>query len=1004
MKPTFPDRLRILLAVVLQIVFLRPLFGENLYFEHRDISDLTVPTVRDIDEDFFGYIWAATPGGLIRYNGKNPELWDRNEIPELPSEDIQCLAFEEDSDVLWIGTDAGMVMYDFSTGSARTVSLIPIARPNASHRVIDIEISPEFGVFSVTEDGAYRYAGNGRMEEIQFSGGGGTGERFLSDLTVDSDGTIWAVSSEGLETWNAGSGRFERQLDIREARVVESIDDSLWIGGDERKIYRYGPASGIAEVFDGPDNISGFASDESDGIWISSLTAGLSRLDPVGGGMVTQPVDSEHPYGLSSGRIDCLHQSGSRIWIGSVDTGLISLNLVKTNNLTYTVRSGSNSLPIGPVSVIREDSLGYLWTGSRIGGLARIDPFDGGIDPYNYNESDHFSIRSDHITSVLEDSTGSIWVGTDRGPALYISEIEGFELPGAMLGGWPDLRNRYVMAMTEGGDGSIWMSLRSGSVYKFDILNRDYRVYAFSPASVPRVMFTDRYGSVWTGSRTNIRLFRGDGELVSTWDLESGTGTDVLKDGITAIHADTRERIWFGGPGGAAVYDPLTGLFSALETLDERRLSVSGITEDDAGNLWIANEKVIHLYDGNGEHLSTIDSCSGFNPAGFISGIIRSLSGSILVGANGELWTFNDVPGEITSGIPEVHINSIRIAGKEELRDFRSDNRLIRIQPDQNSIQIDFDAVDFESGGDIRIEHRLDGLDDTWFESNDSRQIHYANLPYRDLVFSVRAYNAATGERGSETSLNISVDKPAWQNWWAILLEAAGVALFIGIIVKLREGALLKSQVQDLEEARSEALKANQKLEILTMNDTLSGLLNRRGFDKAVAVALNTASRTNQMISLFMMDVDFFKRYNDNYGHVAGDEVLRGVGRALKSVFGRSTDIIARYGGEEFAVVFIGENPDALVLLANDLLRTVHNLDITHGYSDADSRLTLSIGSATIRATKELTAMELVNLSDRALYASKNSGRKRVCFAGIIPELPEKMMNGTAPIVLESEA
>ena len=101
--------------------------------------------------------------------------------------------------------------------------------------------------------------------------------------------------------------------------------------------------------------------------------------------------------------------------------------------------------------------------------------------------------------------------------------------------------------------------------------------------------------------------------------------------------------------------------------------------------------------------------------------------------------------------------------------------------------------------------------------------------------------------------------------------------------------------------------------------------------------------------------------------------------------------------------MFIGENPDALVILANELLEAVHNLNIAHEYSEADSRLTLSIGSATVRATKDLTAMELINLSDRALYASKNSGRKRVCFAGIIPVLPDKMMNGTTPVILESD-
>ena len=161
-------------------------------------------------------------------------------------------------------------------------------------------------------------------------------------------------------------------------------------------------------------------------------------------------------------------------------------------------------------------------------------------------------------------------------------------------------------------------------------------------------------------------------------------------------------------------------------------------------------------------------------------------------------------------------------------------------------------------------------------------------------------------------------------------------------------------------------------------------------------------ARNNLMITVFMMDVDFFKFYNDNYGHLRGDEALRRMGKALRSVFERSTDIIARYGGEEFAVVFIGENPNASVQLSNDLITAVRELQIRHEYSQVDDYLTISAGVSTVNANSRMNEEDLLQRADKALYHAKLSGRNRMCFTGVIPELPERMANGTPPLVLES--
>jgi diguanylate cyclase (GGDEF)-like protein len=154
------------------------------------------------------------------------------------------------------------------------------------------------------------------------------------------------------------------------------------------------------------------------------------------------------------------------------------------------------------------------------------------------------------------------------------------------------------------------------------------------------------------------------------------------------------------------------------------------------------------------------------------------------------------------------------------------------------------------------------------------------------------------------------------------------------------------------------------------------------------------------MITLLIMDLDFFKLYDDNYGHVQGDEVIRGIGKAFRSVFGRSTDIIARYGGEESAVVFIAENPNESVTLANDLILAIRDLSIIHEYPSASELLTLNTGSTTFRVEEYERAEVHLNSADQALYAANAGGRDRICYSGIIPELPEIMKNNLKPLVI----
>jgi diguanylate cyclase len=182
----------------------------------------------------------------------------------------------------------------------------------------------------------------------------------------------------------------------------------------------------------------------------------------------------------------------------------------------------------------------------------------------------------------------------------------------------------------------------------------------------------------------------------------------------------------------------------------------------------------------------------------------------------------------------------------------------------------------------------------------------------------------------------------------------------------------------ELGRGRDEVRRLSDELqrvrdEVLT--DPLTGLLNRRGFDRALDESLDTARSGGAPLSLVMLDIDHFKRVNDSYGHVFGDRVLHGVAAAIRSSIGR-VEAAARYGGEEFAVVLPDLDLDAACAKAEHIRSAVERSRIRKANGETIGNLTVSAGVATYRPGEE--ALVLVERADKALYASKSAGRNRV--------------------------
>lgn len=215
----------------------------------------------------------------------------------------------------------------------------------------------------------------------------------------------------------------------------------------------------------------------------------------------------------------------------------------------------------------------------------------------------------------------------------------------------------------------------------------------------------------------------------------------------------------------------------------------------------------------------------------------------------------------------------------------------------------------------------------------------------------------------------------------------------IGLVNQLRDEELrisklnrtLEKELSALkkteDELRAQKLKAEDmadKLLTLSSQDGLTGVANRRSFDQTLAREWGRLGREARPLALILCDIDYFKAYNDRYGHQKGDHCLMRVAATLEEYARRGGDLAARYGGEEFAVILSNTDLDGARALAEQMRQAVEQLRIRHESSAAGGFVTVSFGVAALVPQRGLNSANLISLADRALYAAKQAGRNRV--------------------------
>lgn len=190
--------------------------------------------------------------------------------------------------------------------------------------------------------------------------------------------------------------------------------------------------------------------------------------------------------------------------------------------------------------------------------------------------------------------------------------------------------------------------------------------------------------------------------------------------------------------------------------------------------------------------------------------------------------------------------------------------------------------------------------------------------------------------------------------------------------------------ISERKKTEEKLLSLQRELEALSFKDGLTGIANRRRFDASLSTEWESARSSGQPLSLILLDIDFFKQYNDLYGHIQGDACLTAVAQTLNLALAAPRDLAARYGGEEFILMLPETDAAGALAVANRCRRLIERQDIAHVKSPNGSIVTASIGVGTVVPRDGLTPTDFIQAVDRQLYAAKQNGRDRIEVAGAV--------------------
>lgn len=779
------------LLLVLTAAFTLPGRSDSSWFMRAWRSDDGLPnnTVSDIAQTRDGYLWLATPAGLVAFDGLRFQPFSLQAVGQ-EKRIIMSMTLDHKGG-LTLAMDRGDIVC-LDGNATRTYRIAPDRMPG---QVVEDGEGTLWiachggGIFSI-KDGVTNYF---------FGNDGLPGGSSIVALATDNHGEVWFCKNGVFGRVVNGVFQTVAQLDSSHACLAPARDGGVWIcTGSGLFKYRMGEDLIHVSDFDGSDS-SVLLEDRQGAVWIGTSDNGLMRYDASG----TEKVPTSHSQILS-----LMEDAEGNLWVG---TGGGGLDRIRQSILE--LKGADTGLPEAVQSIV-QDTNGVIWATTQNGMLVHLegekwvpvpigDTWPGGA------------------TCACADPSGALWVGTEHYGLFCWRNGQFVAWERAQ-----ELKGHTIRALMVDGSGSLWIGeenpvalqrLRSGKIKTFKL----------PPGSrLIRAMAEDLSGNIWAGtSRGALLRITGNQVVDETTNL---LGTQMS---IRYLYTTPDGIVWiaFAGGGLGRLMDGKVVKITEAEGLVDNY--ISQIVADDSGWLWFggnrgifkAREKDLNsVADGRSTHLQTVQYGSGEGlPSleanyGNSPGALCSEDGRLWIPTRTGMVVANPNMAEEDPRPPPVLLNRVTVDDEvaaiyngvlplekengRQIFDLRQTNALLRVPPYHRRLQFDFTALSFTSPEGVQFRYRLLGLNDDWIEIRAQREVAYPHLPAGRYRFQVEAGDRNGDWNQAGVSLDFEVLPFFWQTLWFRAVGAILFTLIVAAIVRYVSFRRLQLQLQQAEQ------------------------------------------------------------------------------------------------------------------------------------------------------------------------------------------------------------
>jgi diguanylate cyclase (GGDEF)-like protein len=983
-------------------------FADAVFQHYTQDQGLPQPIVTSLVEDGQGFLWVGTQGGLARWDGYR----FRNYLPNakvpgsIPDNFINVLHTDPAGE-LWIGTStAGLVRYDHHNDKFVTYPAAPNGLSNPD--VMSIADDGRGGLWIATETGLNHLdPKTGKIYVIRHneSDPSSLPDDRIYTVLHDHIGSVWVGTKNGLARRDLNSDKFDNiPLTSKDGEklVIRSLfEDSkgrIWIGtslngafvinAPGRKPQQVVELDSINSTFES-DFVNCISESNSGEIWLGTYGEGITIINPLTNQTRRLRHDPKVSASLLHDQIWTMYvdHTGSMLIgdTGGLDRHVNSSKAILTAFGTINAESGTTATDI--VSVF-ESNNGLIWLGYAGRGVGIIDPAGNPVINLRPDQNQPRTALPKGTVTAFASDDKTVYIGTDRG--VYRTDLTGKGLSRVEIAGRDVVGAGNALLYDA---GILWIG---GG---FDGL------WAIAPNGGPQPVVTHLDKTQLTDPRVNViirgnnhDLWAGTANGLNRIDLLTGKVERIVSDEtdpaaispgyVSSLHIDLQGRLWVALLGGGI--NVLTDRdskgkprFKKISTDDGLpNNNIDKLLQDNQGKIWASSDDGIAVLDPGTFSIRSFHRAEGVAiPSYWVNSGVKTSLGEMVFGGTIGLTVIR--PELLTEWRyrPPVVVTDAQIGGKPmTARDSVASPLLIN--PDANSLAVEFSALDYTAPERIRYAYRLDGFDNNWVDSDSTRRLaSYTNLPPGKYTLRVRGSNR--DGLWTEKTLNLPIQVlAAWYQTWLFRIVLAIVAvLLVALLVHARTAYLRKAK-QELEElvarrtrelskSTEELRQSKLQLEEIAFLDALTGLPNRRLFAERFENFRAVSERSKNKFALLLIDLDKFKTINDTFGHDAGDAVLIATTERLLSAT-RAVDVVARLGGDEFAILLDGSEPRMSIDAVCERLMVMCEQPIT--FKDQQFIVSMSIGAAIYVLHGSLQA-ELYKAADIALYEAKDSGR-----------------------------